>query len=86
MPYSDGSELDYGRGAEDAAAVTPNDSTDLTFTSRAIYVGGGGDLKVNLSDGTTVTFASIAAGIIHPIRVKRVFSTGTTATGILAIR
>ena len=32
--------------ADNAAAVTPSDSTDLAFTSRALYVGGAGNIVV----------------------------------------
>lgn len=64
-------------------AVTPNDSTDLAFASRAISVNGSGDVAVVTLDGDTVT-VTLAAGVLHPIRAKRVLSTGTTATGIVA--
>ena len=68
-----------------AAAVTPSDSADLTTITRALYVGGAGNVKVDMADGTTVTFTALAVGIVHPLRVRRVYSTGTTGTLILAI-
>lgn len=68
-----------------AAAVTPNDSTDLSYTTRAIYVGGAGNLAVVMAGGQTVTFTGVTAGAILPIRVSRVMSTNTTATNIMAI-
>jgi hypothetical protein len=68
-----------------AVAVTPDNSNDLTNTTRGIYVGGAGNIKVDMADGTTVTFTAIAIGIVHPLRVKRVYATGTTATTILAL-
>ncbi|MBX5143198.1 hypothetical protein HJB79_31310 [Rhizobium lentis] len=68
-----------------AAAVTPNDSTDLTYTTRAVYVGGAGNLAVVMAGGQTVTFTGVTAGALLPIRVSRVMSTNTTATTILAI-
>lgn len=71
--------------ATHAEAVTPNNSTDLTNATRGIYVGVSGDLKVDLLSGDTVTFVNIAAGVIHPLRVKRVYATGTTATSILGV-
>ena len=67
-----------------AVAVTPSDTVDLT-NSGFLYVGAAGDVKVDTSDGDTVTFTALAAGIVHPIRVKRVYSTGTTATNITAV-
>ena len=70
---------------EGAAAVTPNDSTDLTTIARALYVGGAGNVKIDAADGSTVTFSGVLAGSILPVRAARVYSTGTTATNIVAI-
>jgi len=69
--------------ADNAAAVTPNDSTDLAFTSRALYVGGAGNIVVTMAGGGDVTFTAVPAGSILPIRVSRVKSTSTTATSII---
>lgn len=71
--------------ADWAAAVTPADGTDLTYISRALYVGGAGNVKVTMLSGDEVTFTGAQAGTILPIRVTRVWSTGTTATTILAL-
>lgn len=76
------------RPADNVAAITPNNSTDLSALTRGIYVGVSGDLKVDLYDGetvTTVTFTGLASGVIHPIRAQRVYATGTTATSILGV-
>lgn len=69
----------------DASAVTPNDSADLGSTSRGLYVGASGDVKIDTAEGNTVTFTGLAAGIVHPIRAKRVYATDTTATNIVAV-
>lgn len=66
-----------------AFAVTPNDSTDLAELSLNLYVGTAGAAKLTMLDGSVVTYANLAAGR-HPLRVKRVWATGTTATGIIA--
>ena len=72
--------------AVSAVAITPSDSADFTTTScRAIWVGGTGTIKVDMSDGTTVTFSGVPAGYILPIRARRVYSTGTTATLMLVL-
>lgn len=73
--------------AWDAAAVTPDDGSDLTrIATRGLYIGGGdGTLSVVMSGGTTVAFAGLVTGQIYPIRVDRVRSTGTGATGIVAL-
>ena len=71
--------------ATDADAITPNDSTVITPT-RGVYVGVSGDLKVTLIDGSAVTFVGIAAGVVHPLQVVVIWSTGTDATDIIALR
>jgi len=65
--------------------VTPNDSNDLGYPVRAIYVGGAGNAQVTLAgDSNPVTFTNLAVGW-HPMRVRRVWATLTTATNILAL-
>ena len=74
--------------AKGAAAVTPNDSTDLTYQTRGLYVGVSGDVVVTMvdqADGANVTFTGLAGGVVHPLEVKRVWNTNTTATNIVAL-
>lgn len=71
--------------AWNAASITKNDSTDLTNPTRGIYVGATGNLKVTMLSGDIVTFVGLAAGVIHPISAKRVWSTDTTVTGIVGV-
>jgi hypothetical protein len=66
-----------------AIEVVPNDSADIAFTSRAVYVGTAGNLRVTLSSGEVVTFAAAGTGW-HPIRIIRVWATGTTAADLVA--
>lgn len=69
-----------------AFPVTPNDSTDLATTARALYVGGAGNVSIDdLSGRTAVVFTAVPAGMILPVRAKRVRATGTTATNIVAL-
>ena len=68
----------------DAAAVTPNDSTNLSQPS-VIYVGGSGNVKVRTAQGTDVTFTGVLGGTVIPVQVIRVWSTGTTATTMTAV-
>lgn len=72
--------------AREAVAVTPDDVTDLADPTRAVFVGGSGDLSVRMISGQTVTFSNIQGGVIYPLRVDRVLATGTTATGLLGLR
>ena len=71
--------------ASHAFDVTPADDEDLAYTTRGIYVGTSGDLKVDLAGSGTVTFVDIAAGLIHPLRVTRVYDTGTDADDIVGV-
>jgi hypothetical protein len=49
-----------------------------------LYVGGTGDIKIDTPNGDTVTFSAVPVGIF-PVRANRVYSTGTTATNIVAL-
>lgn len=71
--------------AEHAMEITPSNDTDLAISTRGIYVGVSGDLKVDTVGGSTVVFVNLAAGVIHPIRAKRVHATGTDATNIVGV-
>lgn len=72
--------------ASKAFAVTPDDNTDLALATRAIYTGAGGSIALILvEDSVAVTFASLPAGMILPVRAARIKSTGTTATGIIGL-
>lgn len=71
--------------AGSAVAVTPHDTTELASVSRALFVGGAGNLACLMADGTTCTFTGVVAGTVLPIRVRRVNSTSTTATSIVAL-
>lgn len=80
-------------GAYRANAVTPTDNARIE-TTRALYVGGAGNLVVKMADvdnptvvGNTVTFTAVPAGTVLPIQVNCVMGagSGTTATSILAL-
>jgi len=67
-----------------AFAVTPADGTNIYAT--ALYVGVGGDIKVDMENGdSAVTFVGVPTGAVLPIRVRRVYSTDTTATDIVGL-
>ncbi len=64
-------------------AVTPD--VPLEYLSRALYVGGAGDVRVESQSGDVATFAAVPAGSVLPIRVRLVVGAGTTATDIVAL-
>lgn len=53
--------------------------------ARSLYIGVTGDVAVTMLDDSTVTFSAVPAGMILPIVVKQVLSTGTTASGIVGL-
>lgn len=78
---------------ERAAVVTPSDTVDIpyvggdTYTNKwpcVLYIGGAGNIRVLTAGGDDVTFNGVVAGTFLPVQVVRVFSTGTTATNIVA--
>lgn len=66
--------------------VTPDDGVDLPYRPRAIYVGSDGTLVGVDDEGNEVVFTSLVVGVLHPIRPMRIKQTGTTVTGIVALR
>lgn len=50
---------------------------------RGLYVAVSGDVSVVDMSGNTTVIASLSAGAFHPLIVKRVNATGTTATGLI---
>lgn len=50
-----------------------------------LYVGTGGDLRVEVFGGDVVTFANVNDGQFIPVQVVKVYSTGTTADNIVAL-
>ena len=77
-------DADATVSARGAVAVTKSDETILNCT-RALYVGGSGNVAVKMIEGQTVTFVGVIAGTVLPIQVTQVLSTGTSATSILAL-
>lgn len=70
-------------GVISSATITTNDATVIP-TTRAIYVGVAGNVKVTYSNGVTDTLTNLAAGIWHPMQVKVIWQNGTTATDVHA--
>lgn len=66
-------------------SVTPSDTDNLTRLTRALYIGTAGNVAVESEEGDSVTFSAVLGGSILPIRVRRVNSTSTTATNIIAL-
>lgn len=72
-----------------SVTVTPSDTEDLAEISRGIFATKGSSshctIVLLLADNTTTATFDLARGEYLPLRVKRVYSTGTDATNIVAL-
>lgn len=72
--------------ARDYAPVTPSDTTEYGRAARGLYVGSSGTVVlINANGDTAVTFTAVPSGVILPVWHRRVNSTGTTATALVAL-
>jgi hypothetical protein len=69
---------------QNAAAVTPSDTNNLSPAAWSLLIGTGGTLKVDTLGGQTGVALTVPAGLF-PLMVTRVYATGTAATGIVAL-
>jgi len=69
--------------ASHAVEITPSDS-EYIVASRALYIGGAGDVDVLMLGGETVSFEGVPVGSWLPIRAIRVLES-TTATKIVSV-
>lgn len=70
-----------------ALAITKSDTVNIRADARltdAVYVGGAGIVVAVFQDDSTAQFTAVA-GEILPIAIKRVNSTTTTATLMVAL-
>ena len=63
---------------EDVVPITLSDSADIAAGSRALYLPVAGTVKATMKNGNARTI-DLTAGW-HPIRVTRVWLTGTTSS------
>lgn len=71
--------------ATDAFAITPHDTNTFPKT-RGVFAATITALTVEMASGSVVTFTGLAQGVIHPLQIVKVLSSGTTATGIVGVR
>lgn len=77
--------MSYSDPVTRAFAITPSDETNFSRTTRGIYVGTTGNVVVVFDDASTVTFTSVPAGMILPVRAIRVNATSTTASNLVGL-
>lgn len=79
--------------AFNAFTVTKSDSTVFpaignssgVAQTKAVYVGGAGDLAVTMVGGQVVILVAVPAGALLPIAVTQVRSTSTTASSVIGL-
>jgi hypothetical protein len=62
---------------DNAAEITPSDTADLAYATRALWCKDAGNVKVTMLGGGTVTIHHGAHQLL-PIRITKVWETGTT--------
>jgi hypothetical protein len=68
-----------------AFQITPSDSAELPQVTRAIFIGGEGNLSVTMANGDTVVLTAVQPGMIYPLRCSKVRQSGTSASGIVGL-
>jgi hypothetical protein len=79
-----GRESNFTSPMTDAVAVMAD--TPLPFVSRQIYVGGAGNVQVEMQSGARPVFVGVAAGSIFNWRASLIIAALTTATNLVALR
>ena len=87
MKQADAARDDASSPARNSYAVTPHDTNEIgEFVPKALYVGTGGNISMQLvGDTAAVTFSNVPDGSLLPVRASIIKSTGTTASGIIAL-
>ena len=65
--------------------IAPSDTTRFTRAYDALYIGDAGTVKIQPMVGAPVTF-TVATPVLIPVRVVKVFDTGTDSTIIKGLR
>lgn len=67
-------------------AITPHATNPLEYVTRAIYVGGSGDITCRFRDSTTdVLLTGLLAGVVYDFSLSHVRATGTSAVNIVGL-
>jgi len=86
--YTAGTSVNLTGASGSGASFTPT-NIDIPNTQKrgcCVYIGAAGNLQVMMEGGTSlITFSSLNAGTFLPILVKRINSTLTTATDLIAL-
>jgi hypothetical protein len=77
--------INHVKPPQHCAIPTLSDTVDLPFITSGFSFTVAGTVKVTTQGGETLTIPSgaLAIAVIHKLRITRIWSTGTTATGFL---
>jgi len=70
--------------ANSGFAVIPS-SDDFDNFARALYIGVGGDVRLETTSGDILDFLNLPNGTVLPVRARKVLAAGTTATNIIGL-
>jgi len=68
-----------------AVEIGSGSDTDLNVPGAVVFIGVGGDVKVDTISGDTATFKNLASGSVLAVQVRRVWDNGSTATDMIAL-
>jgi hypothetical protein len=69
-----------------AFGIAPSDTLELPLVTRAIYVGGAGDLTLRLAGDTAAQIIkAVPVGAMLPLRVRQIYATGTVASQLVGL-
>ena len=70
-----------------AVAIDISSGNHSSLSHNALYVGTGGNVKVNMgTSGSGITFSNVASGQILTIQITQVYQSGTTASNMVALK
>lgn len=72
--------IDVAAPAAGAFVITPDDGVVFDQPTRAIYVGTGGRLALEMLWGGTVVFENLPAGVLLPVRAQRVLAQSSASS------
>lgn len=67
--------ISYGSGDQDLSG----------YRVRGFHVDTAGALKVDMANGSTVTFATLTAGAFYPYAITKIYQTGSAAAGFVLV-
>jgi hypothetical protein len=72
--------------SDEYSNITPSDTTNMTVTGRAFWIGSGGDVNIARPiDGQSFIFRNVPSGYLLPVSAIRVNATNTTASNIVVL-